>query len=33
MLQKRMGHAYMGTTAIYADASGVEEMPIAERMW
>ena len=33
MLQKWMGHADMATTAIYADACGVEEREIARRMW
>jgi integrase len=33
LLQKWMGHAEMSTTAIYADASGMEERGIAERMW
>ncbi len=33
LLQKWMGHASMKTTAIYADASGAEELEIADRMW
>jgi len=33
MLQKWMGHADMATTAIYANACGVEEQEIAKRMW
>lgn len=33
MLQKWMGHADIKTTAIYANAVGVEELEIAERMW
>lgn len=33
MLQKWMGHAYMVTTAIYANAIGSEELEIADRMW
>ena len=33
MLQKWMGHASMTTTAIYANALGVEEKQIAQRMW
>lgn len=33
MLQKWMGHTYMETTAIYANAIGQEERDIAARMW
>jgi integrase len=33
LLQKWMGHASMTTTAIYADATGPEELAIADRMW
>nr|WP_255670846.1 site-specific integrase [Cognatishimia sp. F0-27] len=33
MVQKWMGHAQLGTTAIYADAVGKEEQDIAARMW
>lgn len=33
MLQKWMGHASMTTTAIYANASGREELEVARRMW
>jgi integrase/recombinase XerD len=33
MLQKWLGHSQMTTTAIYANASGVEERSIAARMW
>jgi integrase len=33
MLQKWLGHSQMTTTAIYANASGVEERNIASRMW
>ncbi len=33
LLQKWMGHASMTTTAIYANASGAEELAIADRMW
>lgn len=32
-VQKRLGHADLKTTAIYADAIGAEEDLIAERMW
>jgi hypothetical protein len=28
-----MGHASLEVTAIYANALGAEERPIAERMW
>ncbi len=33
MVQKWMGHAHMSTTAIYTNASGIEEREIADRMW
>ena len=33
MLSKWMGHAALSTTAIYANASGREELAIADRMW
>ena len=33
MVQKWLGHAQLSTTAIYADAVGVEEKDIASRMW
>jgi site-specific recombinase XerD len=33
MVQKWMGHARLSTTAIYADASGDEEVVFAERFW
>ncbi len=33
MLSKWMGHASLSTTAIYANASGSEELEIADRMW
>lgn len=33
MLSKWMGHADLATTAIYANASGPEELEIADRMW
>lgn len=33
MLSKWMGHAALSTTAIYATASGQEELEIADRMW
>ena len=33
MVQKWLGHAQLTTTAIYADAVGVEEKSIAARMW
>ncbi|ANK80041.1 MAG: hypothetical protein TEF_03995 [Rhizobiales bacterium NRL2] len=33
MLSKWMGHAALSTTAIYANASGREELEIADRMW
>lgn len=33
MLQKWMGHTSIKTTAIYANAVGVEELELAERMW
>lgn len=33
MVQKWMGHAQLGTTAIYADAVGKEEQDIAAKMW
>jgi integrase/recombinase XerD len=33
MLQKWMGHAAMETTAIYANATGPEELEVAGRMW
>lgn len=33
MLSKWMGHAAIETTAIYANASGTEEISIAKRMW
>jgi hypothetical protein len=31
--QRRMGHAQLTTTAIYADAVGAEEQSIAVPMW
>lgn len=33
MVQKWLGHAQLTSTAIYADAVGVEEKNIAARMW
>ena len=33
MLSKWMGHSSIAITAIYANAMGLEEMEIAERMW
>ncbi len=33
MMQKWLGHARIETTAIYANAIGIEERRIAERMW
>ena len=33
MIQKRMGHSSLLTTAIYLDASGTEERRIAFRLW
>ncbi len=33
MLQKWLGHASMTTTAIYANATGADELALAERMW
>jgi integrase/recombinase XerD len=33
MLSKWMGYATLETTAIYANALGVEEQGIAARMW
>jgi integrase len=33
LLSKWMGHASLEVTAIYANALGAEERPIAERMW
>jgi integrase/recombinase XerD len=33
LVQKWLGHAQLTTTAIYADAVGVEEKDIARRMW
>jgi integrase/recombinase XerD len=33
MAQKWLGHAQLATTAIYADAIGLEEKRLAERMW
>lgn len=33
MLQKWMGHSSMTTTAIYANATGEDELAIADRMW
>ena len=33
MVQKWLGHAQLTTTAIYANAVGVEEQDIASRMW
>ena len=33
LLQRRLGHASMKTTAIYADASGPEEREFAARFW
>jgi site-specific recombinase XerD len=33
LVQRRLGHAQLSTTAIYADAAGPEEHAIAARMW
>jgi len=33
LVQKRLGHAQLTTTAIYANAVGAEEKDIANRMW
>ena len=33
MVQKRLGHSQLTTTAIYANAVGEEEQSIASRMW
>ncbi|WP_075995553.1 tyrosine-type recombinase/integrase [Salaquimonas pukyongi] len=33
LLQKWMGHANIGVTAIYANAMGPEEYAVAKRMW
>ncbi len=33
MVQKRLGHAQLTTTAIYANAVGEDEQSIAARMW
>jgi integrase/recombinase XerD len=33
LVQRRLGHAQLSTTAIYADAVGPEEYAIAARMW
>lgn len=33
LVQKWLGHADLSTTAIYADALGVEERAIAQRLW
>jgi integrase len=33
LVQKWLGHAQLTTTALYADAVGVEEKNIARRMW
>lgn len=33
MVQKWMGHAQLSTTAIYADAVGIEEKNLAAKMW
>jgi len=33
LVQKWLGHAQLTTTAIYADAVGIEEKDIARRMW
>ena len=33
MLRKWMGHTFMTTTAIYANAIGKEELDIADKMW
>lgn len=32
-VQKWMGHAYLATTAIYLDVSGIEERKWAEKLW
>jgi integrase len=33
LVQRWLGHAQIGTTAIYAEAVGDEERAIASRMW
>jgi site-specific recombinase XerD len=33
MLQKWLGHAHLSTTAIYANATGPEELALVARMW
>ncbi len=33
LVQKWLGHAQLGTTAVYANAVGAEEKDIARRMW
>jgi integrase/recombinase XerD len=33
LIQKWLGHAQISTTAVYANAVGVEEKDIARRMW
>ena len=33
LIQRWLGHAQMSTTAIYANATGPEELSIAERFW
>jgi integrase/recombinase XerD len=33
LVKRWMGHARIGTTAIYADASGDEEAAFAARVW
>jgi integrase/recombinase XerD len=33
LVQKWLGHAQLSTTAVYANAVGVEEQDIARRMW
>ncbi len=33
MVQKRLGHAQLSTTSIYAEAVGAEAKQIAARMW
>jgi site-specific recombinase XerD len=33
LVQKRLGHEQLSTTAIYANAVGAEEKNITSRMW
>jgi integrase/recombinase XerD len=33
LVQKWLGHAQLGTTAVYAGAVGAEEKDLAKRMW